>query len=377
MLGTFEIAARDGAARTGKFLTHHGWFETPAFMPVGTQGTVKGVTPAALKDLGAQIVLSNTYHLHLRPGDELIRDLGGLHSFMGWDGPILTDSGGYQVFSLSKLRKIDNDGVNFQSHVDGSPLRFTPEKVIGIEENLGVDIMMVLDECLPYPSTKEQAEKSLELTLRWAKRSQEARNRPESLAFGIVQGGMFPELRTIAAAETVKLGFNGYAIGGLSVGEPPELMYELVRHTAPLLPESQVRYLMGVGYARDIVTAVAAGVDMFDCVIPTRSARFGRLFVGNSSINLRNSIFRTDKNPIEIGCECYTCTNFSKAYLSHLFHAKEVLAVTLASIHNLFYYQRLMRDIRAAIRGRELSKLLDYYCSGTSPVENERELSRS
>lgn len=348
--GTFSINATAGRARRGVFHTAHGSFETPAFMPVGTQGTVKAVTPAQLQELGAQIVLSNTYHLHLRPGDELIRDLGGLHRFMGWSGPILTDSGGYQVFSLAKLRKITEQGVSFQSHLDGAPVLFTPERVVQIQENLGVDIMMVLDECLPYPATREEAEQSLALTLRWAERSQRARTQRERvLAFGIVQGGMYPELRQRAAAELVAMNFDGYAIGGLSVGEPTALMAEMTDVATRVLPEDRVRYLMGVGTPQDIVRSVGLGIDMFDCVIPTRSARFGRLYVGKGYINIRNKQYRADPLPIEEGCDCYACANFSRAYVSHLIHADEILGAQLASLHNLRFYQRLVAQIRHKI----------------------------
>ena len=348
-IGTFTIDKVCGAARRGSVVTKHGIYETPAFMAVGTQATVKGMTPRDLHDVGSQIILSNTYHLHIRPGDEVIRDLGGLHRFMGWDGPILTDSGGYQVFSLSKLRKLSDHGVEFQSHVDGAPVLFTPEKVVGIQENLGVDIMMVLDECLPYPATEAAAEESLRITTAWARRAADARRNPEQLAFGIMQGGMYPQLRTRAAEALREIGFDGYAIGGLSVGEPSSLMYEMAELSASLLPSDKVRYLMGVGTPSDIVKAVSVGVDQFDCVIPTRSARFGRLFCGDSHINIRNAEYRNDQSPIEEGCDCYTCRTFSRAYLSHLIHAKEVLAVHLATLHNLRFYQRLMSEIRAQI----------------------------
>lgn len=345
----FSIKARDGAARAGTFRTAHGQFRTPAFMPVGTQGTVKGVLPEQLRELGAEILLANTYHLHLRPGDTLIKELGGLHRFMQWDGPILTDSGGFQVYSLAKLRRLDEDGVSFQSHIDGATVRFTPERVVEIQENLGVDIMMVLDECTPYGVTYEEAAASLERTARWARRSRDARTRRETFAFGIVQGGMYRELRTRSAEATVEVGFDGYAIGGVSVGEPTELMREITEHTAPLLPDDSLRYLMGVGTPADILHAVSCGVDLFDCVIPTRSARFGRLFVPGGHINIRNTKYRADDSPIYSGCDCYTCQRYSRAYLAHLVHAQEVLAVTLATLHNLRFYERLMAEIRSAI----------------------------
>jgi len=346
----FEKLAESNNARSGLMQTAHGSFNTPAFMPVATQGAIKGATTRDLREMGAEILLANTYHLHLRPGEKLVGELGGLHKFMGWDGPILTDSGGYQVYSLAKLRKLDDDGVVFQSHIDGAEVRLSPEKVIEIQQTLGVDIMMVLDECLPYPATWQVAEASLRRTLLWAKRSKAARTRNESLMFGILQGGMYRDLRKISAEGLIEIGFDGYAIGGLSVGEPTTELYEFAEYSASLLPQDKVRYLMGVGTPSDIVNAVSFGIDMFDCVMPTRSARFGRLFVKSGHINIRNAEFRADSSAIDEGCDCYTCQNFSKAYLSHLVHAKEVLAVQLATIHNLRFYQRLMSDIRAAIK---------------------------
>jgi len=367
------VHSTDGCARYGEYSTAHGTFETPAFMPVGTQGTVKGVAPDRLAALGAQIILSNTYHLDLRPGSELIRDLGGLHRFMGWSGPILTDSGGYQIFSLSKLRRISEDGVEFQSHIDGEKKFFTPERVVEIQENLGVDIMMVLDECLPYPCGELQARDSLGLTLRWAERSLRARKRSDYSMFGIVQGGVHPQLRAESCREIVKLGFDGHAIGGLSVGEPPEVMLELAQLCCSELPAEKIRYLMGVGTPTDIVQAVAAGVDLFDCVIPTRSARFGRLFTPDGHINIRNSEFRRDESAIDAECDCYCCTNFSRAYLSHLVHCKEILASELASLHNLRFYQRLMRDIREAIRQRSFSLFINDFLKRYKPSDEALE----
>lgn len=369
MLGTFEIEKTHKNARAGRFHTHHGTFETPAFMPVATQGTVKGITPRDIKDTGAQIVLSNTYHLHLRPGDELIRDLGGLHEFMKWQGPILTDSGGYQVFSLSQLRKVSKDKVVFQSHLDGKKIEFTPETVVRIQENLGVDIMMVLDECLEYPATEERARESLETTLRWAKMSRDSRERMETLQFGIVQGGMFPSLREQSAAGLLEIGFDGYAIGGLSVGEPTELMREMTVLSASFLPREKPRYLMGVGTPSDIIEAVSVGVDMFDCVIPTRNARNGRLFTDDGYINIRNAEFRTDSSPISDTCDCYACSTFSRAYISHLVHANEMLGGHLATIHNLRFYQRLMRAIRESI----FSGTFDEFAKSTLERRKQRE----
>ena len=356
----YTCLATDKRSRYGVFQTAHGSFETPAFMPVGTQGTIKGVKPVDVRGIGAQIVLSNTYHLHLRPGDELIRDLGGLHKFMGWDGPILTDSGGFQVFSLTKMRKISEEGVEFRSHHDGSKVFFSPEKVVKIQENLGVDIMMVLDECLPYPCDFADAKLSLERTVRWARRSREAKATDASM-FGIIQGGMHQELRKISAESTVEIGFEGYAIGGLSVGEPTELMYDLTEFTTPFLPENTVRYLMGVGTPRDIVEAVKRGVDMFDCVIPTRSARFGRVYVRGGYLNIRNAQFRRDPGPIDESCDCPACKQFSRAYISHLIHAEEMVGLELATLHNLRFYQRLMEDIRASIRAGEFSSFANRF----------------
>lgn len=349
MIGKFELINKEEKARRGRLHTAHGPFETPAFMPVGTQGTVKGVQPRELKEIGAEIILANTYHLHLRPNDELIKELGGLHKFMAWDGPILTDSGGYQVFSLSKMRKISDEGVEFRSHIDGQKIFFTPEKVIKIQENLGVDIMMVLDECVAFPAEKRVVEDSLKITTSWAKRSREAKSSDQALMFGIVQGGMFPDLRQRAVNELLEIGFDSYAIGGLSVGEEQSLMLEMTDVSCSLLPEDRPRYLMGVGTPADLLKAVELGVDMFDCVIPTRSARFGRLFTKAGPINIRNTVHRNDDSVVEETCDCYTCENFSRAYISHLIHAKEVLAVNLASIHNLRFYQRLMADMRSAI----------------------------
>ncbi|MCC6931709.1 MAG: tRNA guanosine(34) transglycosylase Tgt [Deltaproteobacteria bacterium] len=354
-IGQFEIQKRDNAARRGIYHTYHGAFDTPNFMPVGTQGTVKGVSPEALESLGAQIVLSNTYHLHLRPGEDVINQLGGIHKFMSWPKAILTDSGGFQVFSLSKLRKVNEKGVSFQSHIDGSRLDLTPESVVQIQETLGVDIMMVLDECLAYPAQYTEAEASLNLTINWAKRAIAARKRPETLAFAILQGGMFPELRERCAQELCSLPYDGYAIGGLSVGEPLELMAEMTALSVKLLPDKNIHYLMGVGTPSDIVRSVGLGVDLFDCVIPTRSARFGRLYTETGFLNIRNSIYKTDPKPVLDNCDCYACRHFSRAYLAHLIRVHEALYVQLASIHNLRFYQRLMETIRSKIVAGEFS----------------------
>lgn len=370
-LGSFELLKTSGRARLGRFHTHHGSFDTPAFMPVGTQATVKGMLPRDLKEVGAQIILANTYHLALRPGEELIGELGGLHQFMQWDGPILTDSGGFQVFSLAKLRQVTDDGVTFHSHVDGAKVCFTPERVVQIQERLGVDIMMVLDECLPYPSPVEVVERSWVRTLRWAERSLSARKRRESLCFGIVQGGMYPELRIKAAQDLTDLGFDGYAIGGLSVGEPQAEMFQIAGLTTEVLPQDRIRYLMGVGMPSDLVGAVARGVDLFDCVIPTRSARFGRLFTQTGFLNIRNQVYRSDPRPVDEHCDCYTCENFSRAYLAHLTHAKEILAIQLGTLHNLRYYQRLMSTMRQAIAAGTFADFAESFLAAAA-TENEK-----
>ncbi|MDD2943004.1 MAG: tRNA guanosine(34) transglycosylase Tgt [bacterium] len=379
-MAKFDLQATDGAARRGVVQVAHGSFETPAFMPVGTQGTVKGVLPRDLQEIGAEIILSNTYHLHLRPGDELIRSFGGLHKFMNWEGPILTDSGGFQVFSLGQLCQLSEEGVAFQSHIDGAKVFFSPEKVIEIQANLGVDVAMVLDECLEYPATRERALISLERTLRWARRCRERRDQllneqqiqhPGGMAvFGIVQGGMYEELRQQSAAGLVEIGFDGYAIGGMSVGEPKEHLQPMVAASVQNLPAASVRYLMGVGMPADILIAVQCGVDMFDCVIPTRSARFGRLFTGFGYINIRNSRFRSCQEPIESGCDCYACMNFSRGYISHLIHAGEMLGTQLATLHNLRYYQRLLAGIRSAISAGTLTDFAKPYLS--SLIEPEK-----
>ncbi len=353
----FTLTHTDGAARRGLIQTAHGDIETPVFMPVGTQGVVKALTPRDLDEAGASIILGNTYHLYLRPGDELVARRGGLHRFSGWSKPILTDSGGYQVFSLSDRRKIEEHGVQFRSHLDGSAHLLTPEKAVEIQANLGSDIAMVLDECPALPSTAEVIDKSLELTARWAKRSRirfreltEKIPVPFSQAqFGIVQGGTFPELRAKSAELTVSIGFDGYAIGGLSVGEPNETMYHVVEQTAPLLPPGKPRYLMGVGTPLDIIEAVARGIDMFDCVLPTRNARNGQLLTSEGPLNIKNAQFSEDDGPADPACGCYTCRHFSRAYLRHLYMAGEMTGGTLNTLHNLTFYLDTMRRIREAI----------------------------
>lgn len=350
-MNDFRFELLSGGAdgpRLGRVHTAHGAFDTPAFLPVGTSGSVKTLTPEEIREAGTQAILANTYHLHLRPGEGIVKELGGLHSFMHWDGPILTDSGGFQVFSLSDLRKVTPDGVLFRSHLDGSERFLGPADAVRIQEDLGADIMMVLDECLPYPATRAQAAASLERTLAWAERGKEAWSGRNAL-FGIVQGGVYPELRRRAAEGLVAIGFPGFALGGFSVGEPPPLMYELVGEMAPLLPVERPRYLMGVGLPVDLVEAVGRGIDLFDCVLPTRNARNGYLFTAAGGLNIRNAAFASDPRPPDTACPCYTCRRFSRAYLRHLHLAREVLGLRLNTIHNIAYYQCLMASMRQAI----------------------------
>ena len=349
--GTFLVHATDNAARAGELHTSHGVVRTPAFMPVGTKGTVKALCPQDLRDVQAQIILGNTYHLYLRPGDELIARLGGLHTFMGWERPILTDSGGFQVFSLSGLRKLTPDGVEFKSHLDGSNHLFTPEKVLSIQRNLGSDIMMVLDECVPYGADHAYTEKSLALTHAWAERSRadHAALRNGQLLFGIVQGGFFKDLRAQSAEAVCSMGFEGHAIGGLSVGESTAQMYELLAHTAPLLPVAKPRYLMGVGKPLDILTGIEHGIDMFDCVLPTRNARNGTLYTSEGQVNIKRAEYKEDDSPLDELCSCYTCRTFSRAYLRHLYVAQELLAYRLNTIHNVCFFLALARGAREAI----------------------------
>ena len=339
-------------ARTGTLETARGVIETPIFMPVGTLGTVKSLSPEELTACGAQIILGNTYHLYLRPGCEVIDLFGGLHRFMHWDGPILTDSGGFQVFSLAKLSQISEAGYTFQSHVDGSRHTLTPERSIEVQLRLDSDIVMCLDQCIQYPAARDAAAAALELTTRWAQRCfdfWEKRRQPQNNLFGIVQGGMFPDLRARSAAQLTGLDFPGFAIGGLSVGEPIDLMREMADFTLPLLPDEKPRYIMGVGTPEDLVELVALGADMFDCVMPTRNARNGQLFTGRGTMNIANARFRTDTAPIEDGCTCYTCRHYSRAYLRHLYKTRELLAYRLNTLHNIHYYLNLMADMRTAI----------------------------
>ena len=346
---SFTLHATDGLARRGSFATAHGSVETPVFMPVGTQGTVKGLTPEQIKSTGAQIILGNTYHLALRPGDEIVAELGGLHKFMGWDGPILTDSGGFQVFSLADIRKITDDGVKFRSHIDGRLLELTPEKTVKIQENLGSDIAMVLDECPPADAEEKHIRRAINRTLMWAERCKAAHVREDQALFAIVQGGVHVNLREECAKPLVDMDFPGYALGGFSVGEKPEVMHALLPACAALLPERKPRYLMGVGRPEDLLAGVAAGIDMFDCVMPTRNGRNSFAFTAEGTLRMRNAVHRRDSRPVESDCPCYTCAHFSRAYLHHLFHAKEMLGPTLLSLHNVAYYLRVMAGARAAI----------------------------
>lgn len=352
----FKITATDGAARCGVLETAHGVIDTPVFMPVGTYGAVKGMAPDELHGLGAQIILGNTFHLWLRPGLDVIGVHGGLHRFMGWDGPILTDSGGFQVFSLGEMRKISEEGVKFQSPVNGDACFLTPEESMRIQRVLNSDIVMAFDECTAHPATHEQARDSMRLSMRWAARSKAAHAGNANALFGIVQGSMYEDLRDESLRELTTIGFDGYAIGGLSVGEPKPDMLRILRHTAPRLPADRPRYLMGVGTPADIVAAVSAGVDMFDCVLPTRNARNGWLYTRQGVIKLRNARYRDDLAPLDADCACYTCRNFTRAYLHHLQRVNEMLGARLNTLHNLHYYQELMCGLRAAITAGRLAK---------------------
>ncbi|MEX0806342.1 MAG: tRNA guanosine(34) transglycosylase Tgt [Candidatus Binatia bacterium] len=352
MADHFTVIKKDSTteARLGSLVTAHGVVETPCFMPVGTQGTVKAVLPRDLKEMGCQILLGNTYHLYLRPGAGLVRELGGLHKFMGWNGPILTDSGGYQVFSLAATRKISEEGVRFQSHMDGSSHMLTPEKVMEIQAALGSDIAMIFDECIPHDASRDYVRTSTERTIRWAERCLRARGREDQLLFGIIQGGMHEDLRRWCVGEMSMMPFEGFAVGGLGVGESEAMLHAIGAYTAGLLPEDRPRYLMGVGRPEDIVNAVRAGFDMFDCVIPTRNARNGTLFTSQGRVNIKRADFARDPRPLDEACECYTCRNFSRAYLRHLYMAGEILSSQLNSQHNLYFYHRLMKRCREAIR---------------------------
>ena len=357
----YELIKKDAktGARRGRIDTPHGIIETPVFMPIGTQATVKAMTPDELKEMvNAKIILSNTYHLYLRPGDELIAEAGGLHKFMNWDRAILTDSGGFQVFSLADLRNITEEGVKFKSHLDGSSHFISPEKSMSIQNNLGSDIMMAFDECCPYPATYEYTKASMERTTRWAKRCIEAHKNPDRQGlFGIVQGGMYKDLREESAKQLVELDFPGYAVGGLSVGEPAELMYDILSYTTPFLPEDKPRYLMGVGTPDYLIEAVLRGIDMCDCVLPTRIARNGTAMTSHGKVVVRNATFEKDWTPLDSECDCYTCTHYTRAYIRHLIKAGEILGARLLTIHNLRFLVRLMENVREAI---EQDRLLEF-----------------
>lgn len=361
---TFTVLQQDAgtAARLGSLTTPHGAIDTPIFMPVGTQATVKAMTPEELRETGAQIILANTYHLYLRPGHDLIGRLGGLHRFMNWHGPILTDSGGFQVFSLGELRKISEDGVRFRSHLDGSSHFITPEEAIRIQESLGSDIVMCFDECTPYPAEYAYVEKSMELTTRWARRCKEAHSRPDQALFGIVQGGMHPKLRERSAHDLQEIGFDGYALGGLSVGEEKELLHEMMQRCAPFLPPDRPRYVMGIGAPEDLIEGIAAGCDMFDCVMPTRNARNGMLFTSTGRINIKGAAYAEDSGPVDERCTCYVCRNYSRAYLRHLYRSREILASRLNTWHNVHYFLNLMEEARQAIAAGTFSRFRnDFY----------------
>ena len=367
---SFEKLGEDGRARRGRLTFPRGTVETPAFMPVGTYGTVKGMLPRDIHEIGAEIILGNTFHLMLRPGTEVVKAHGDLHDFTQWQGPILTDSGGFQVFSLGEMRKITEDGVTFRSPVDGSPVELSPEIAIQVQRDLGSDIVMIFDECTPYPATERQAKDSMELSLRWAQRSKDAHEGNPAALFGIVQGGMYESLRDYSLEGLTDIGFDGYAIGGLSVGEPKEDMIRILDHLPPKMPEDKPRYLMGVGRPEDIVEAVRRGVDMFDCVMPTRNARNGYLFTSTGIVKIRNARHRHDTSPLDERCDCYTCKNFSRSYLHHLDKCGEMLGSQLNTIHNLRFYQNLMAGLRGAIEAGTLSDFVtDFYaqCGETVP----------
>lgn len=354
-IAAFDLHATAGLARTGTLHLPHGDVQTPAFMPVGTQGTVKGLTPVEVRGAGAEIVLSNTYHLWVRPGHERVKALGGLHKMMDWDGPILTDSGGFQVFSLKELRKVTEEGVRFRSPMDGQWRMLTPEVAVEIQEALGVDIAMAFDECIEWPAERDRVATSTERTTRWLRRCIAARTQPERTAlFGIVQGGTYDDLRVAHAQELAAMdGLDGIAVGGLSVGEPREHMFAMARAATPHLPVHKVRYLMGVGYPIDLVDGVMSGIDLFDCVIPTRSARFGSAFTSHGRVTIKHARYRDDPRPLDPECPCYTCARFSRAYLRHLFTANELLSPRLLTLHNVTFYQRLMARLRGAVREGE------------------------
>ncbi len=365
----YELINTDGKARRGRLTFARGVVETPAFMPVGTYGTVKGMKTEEVEATGADILLGNTFHLMLRPGTDIIEQHGGLHGFMNWDKPILTDSGGFQVFSLGKMRKITEEGVRFSSPVNGEKIMLTPERSMEVQRKLGSDVVMIFDECTPYPATHKESQDSMELSLRWAQRSKDAHGDNTSALFGIVQGGMYEDLREVSINGLKAIDFDGYAIGGLSVGEPKEDMIRILDHTAPLIPENKPRYLMGVGKPEDLVEGVRRGIDMFDCVMPTRNARNGHLFVNTGVIKIRNAAHKTDTGPLDDTCDCYTCKNYSRAYLHHLDKCKEILGSQLNTLHNLHFYQKVMQGLRDAIEQGKLDDFVaEFYALRDLPV---------
>jgi queuine tRNA-ribosyltransferase len=366
---SYELINTDGKARRGRLTFDRGTVETPAFMPVGTYGTVKGMKTEEIKALGAEIILGNTFHLMLRPGTDIIEQHGGLHDFINWDKPILTDSGGFQVFSLGEMRKITEEGVKFSSPVNGEKIMLTPERSMEVQRSLNSDIVMIFDECTPYPASHQDSKESMELSLRWAQRSKDAHGDNPNALFGIVQGGMYEDLRAISIDGLKTIDFDGYALGGLSVGEPKEDMIRILDHTTPLIPDNKPRYLMGVGKPEDLVEGVRRGIDMFDCVMPTRNARNGHLFVNTGVIKIRNAAHKTDTGPLDPNCDCYTCKNYSRAYLHHLDKCKEILGSQLNTLHNLHYYQVLMRGLRDAIEQGKLDAFVDnFYALRNLPV---------
>jgi queuine tRNA-ribosyltransferase len=376
MQKTFELLAQDreSKARRGRLVTVHGAIETPAFMPIGTQGSVKAVSPGELRELNAQIILGNTYHLFVRPGVDVIKHFGGLHKFMNWDGPILTDSGGYQIFSLAKLRKITEDGVHFQNHVDGIPAFISPEIAMEIQAALGSDIAMVLDECPPWPCKRDYAARSLEMTTRWGARCKNAPRKDRQLLFGIVQGATFDNLRQQSAQAVVDLDFDGYAIGGVSVGEPEEEMLRAVESSEPFLPKDKPRYAMGLGTPPQLLEMIARGMDMFDCVLPTRLARNGTAFASTGTLNLKNAEFAKDKRPIEEGCNCPACSEFSRGYIRHLVKAEEILGLRLITLHNLHFYLDLMRQARAKINNETFDEFRNDFVNNYKTRDAEETL---
>ena len=366
---TYELINTDGKARRGRLTFSRGTVETPAFMPVGTYGTVKGMKTEEVEDTGAEIILGNTFHLMLRPGTDIIEKHGGLHNFINWNKPILTDSGGFQVFSLGAMRKITEEGVNFSSPVNGEKIMLTPERSMEVQKSLGSDVVMIFDECTPYPATHTESKDSMELSLRWAQRSKDAHGDNPSALFGIVQGGMYEDLREVSINGLKAIDFDGYAIGGLSVGEPKEDMIRILDHTAPLIPDNKPRYLMGVGKPEDLVEGVRRGIDMFDCVMPTRNARNGHLFVTNGVLKIRNARHKIDPGPLDPECDCYTCTNYSRAYLHHLDKCKEILGSQLNTLHNLHFYQHIMQGLRKAIEENTLDEYVkEFYALRDLPV---------